>query len=41
MAVKLTNNATGLLAANINSSVTSISLAGSAGSKFPTLGASD
>jgi len=41
MGLKLTNNATGLLAANINSSVTSISLASSAGSKFPTLTVGD
>jgi microcystin-dependent protein len=38
MALKITNNATGLLASNINSSVTSLSLASSAGSLFPSLG---
>ncbi|MCE5252895.1 MAG: tail fiber protein, partial [Actinomycetia bacterium] len=35
--LKITNNATGLLASNINSSVTTLSLASSAGSLFPSL----
>lgn len=41
MALKITNNATGLLASNINSSVTTLSLASSAGSLFPSLGAGE
>lgn len=41
MSLKLTNEATGLLAANISSAATSISLASSAGAKFPTLAAGD
>lgn len=41
MALKLTNNATGLLASNISSADTTVALASSAGSKFPSLTSGD
>jgi microcystin-dependent protein len=41
MSVKLTNNASTTLAANISSGATTIALPAGAGAKFPTLGAGD
>jgi hypothetical protein len=41
MGLKITNNAFGTLAASINDSVTSITVASGQGSRFPTLGAGD
>lgn len=41
MAIKFTNNAFATLAASINSSVTSISLAAGTGGRFPSLGVGD
>lgn len=41
MSVKLTNNASSTLAANISSSATAIALPSGDGAKFPTLGAGD
>ena len=41
MAIKFTNNAFSTLAASINDSVTTISLASGTGSRFPSLGGSD
>lgn len=41
MGLKITNNAFGTLAASINDSVTSITVASGQGARFPTLGAGD